>query len=102
MSKVIIKKDTTAIIKAGIPGPPGTGGATGPINGLTDVTITLPVNGHILEYDAGQWVNVPPLWSHSDLTNLGADDHTNYHNDTRGDARYYTKTLLDNGHSLLH
>ena len=37
------------------------------------------------------------LGSHSALLNLGADDHPQYHNDTRGDARYYTKTLLDNG-----
>ena len=26
------------------------------------------------------------------LTGLGDDDHIQYHNDTRGDARYYTKT----------
>jgi len=34
---------------------------------------------------------------HSNLGGLGNDDHTQYHNDTRGDARYYTKTLLDGG-----
>jgi hypothetical protein len=34
---------------------------------------------------------------HGALTGLGDDDHTQYHNDTRGDARYYTKTLLDAG-----
>ena len=32
--------------------------------------------------------------SHSGLGNLTADDHSQYHNDTRGDARYYTKTDL--------
>lgn len=34
---------------------------------------------------------------HSTLVNLDADDHSQYHTDTRGDARYYTKTLLDAG-----
>jgi len=34
---------------------------------------------------------------HSTLFNLDADDHTQYHNDTRGDARYYTQTQLNNG-----
>lgn len=33
--------------------------------------------------------------AHSALTGLGADDHTQYHNDTRGDIRYYTKTAND-------
>jgi hypothetical protein len=28
---------------------------------------------------------------HSDLTGLSDDDHTQYHNDTRGDARYFTE-----------
>jgi hypothetical protein len=32
---------------------------------------------------------------HSALTGLGNDDHTQYHNDTRGDARYYTKSQVD-------
>lgn len=35
--------------------------------------------------------------NHDGLAGLGDDDHTQYHNDTRGDARYYTKTLLDAG-----
>jgi len=35
--------------------------------------------------------------SHGDLLDLLIDDHTQYHNDTRGDIRYYTKTQLDAG-----
>lgn len=35
--------------------------------------------------------------AHSALTGLGNDDHTQYHNDARGDIRYYTKTELDAG-----
>lgn len=33
--------------------------------------------------------------AHSDLTGLGADDHPQYHDDTRGDIRYYQKTEVD-------
>jgi hypothetical protein len=32
---------------------------------------------------------------HGNLTGLGDDDHTQYHNDARGDARYYTKAEID-------
>lgn len=39
----------------------------------------------------------PGVTDHGALTGLADDDHTQYHNDTRGDARYYTKTLLDGG-----
>jgi len=34
---------------------------------------------------------------HGSLLSLDQDDHTQYHNDTRGDARYYTQTVLDSG-----
>lgn len=32
---------------------------------------------------------------HGALTGLADDDHTQYHNDSRGDARYYTKSQSD-------
>lgn len=32
---------------------------------------------------------------HGALTGLGDDDHPQYHNDARGDVRYYTKTQSD-------
>ncbi len=34
---------------------------------------------------------------HGSIGGLADDDHTQYHNDTRGDARYYTETELNNG-----
>jgi hypothetical protein len=34
---------------------------------------------------------------HGDLDGLSGDDHSLYHNDTRGDARYYTQSQLDGG-----
>lgn len=37
---------------------------------------------------------IPPgVTDHGALTGLGDDDHTQYHNDTRGDIRYHTKTV---------
>ena len=40
---------------------------------------------------------IPTLDHGSKLSGLADDDHPQYHNDTRGDIRYYTKTLLDGG-----
>ena len=39
----------------------------------------------------------PPsgVTDHGALTGLGDDDHTQYHNDARGDVRYYTKSQVD-------
>jgi hypothetical protein len=34
---------------------------------------------------------------HGQLTGLSDDDHNQYHNDARGDARYYTQAVLDAG-----
>lgn len=47
----------------------------------------------------GTW-QVPPtgdggVTDHGALTGLSDDDHPQYHNDERGDARYYTKTQVD-------
>jgi hypothetical protein len=38
---------------------------------------------------------------HGALTGLADDDHPQYHNDTRGDARYYTKTQADAAYQPL-
>ena len=37
------------------------------------------------------------ITDHGGLSGLTDDDHSQYHNDTRGDARYYTQTQLDAG-----
>lgn len=39
-------------------------------------------------------INNTAVNNHSLLNNLDSDDHTQYHNDTRGDVRYYRKTQL--------
>jgi hypothetical protein len=60
-----------------------------------------PVDGQIYGYQNGAWVRVPisdgsgGTLDHSALANLLQDTHTQYHNDARGDARYYTQTALD-------
>jgi len=37
------------------------------------------------------------ILDHGNLTGLADDDHPQYHDDMRGDARYYTETELNNG-----
>ncbi len=45
------------------------------------------------------WGQLP----HDKLAGLGDDDHTQYHNNTRGDARYYTRTKLQtSGQAEVH
>lgn len=45
------------------------------------------------------WGQLP----HDKLAGLGDDDHSQYHNDARGDARYYTKTQLQtSGQAQVH
>ena len=58
-------------------------------------------------FDGVNWVDVIALSAlgvtggsggvtdHGALTGLSDDDHGQYHNDTRGDARYYTKAQVD-------
>jgi hypothetical protein len=66
-TKVIRSTTGTRVITKGIQGAPGSGGGGGG-GGVTD---------------------------HGSLTGLGDDDHSQYHNDARGDVRYYTKTAAD-------
>lgn len=48
-------------------------------------------------FDTGQAASNATVISHTLLTDLNADDHSQYHNDTRGDLRYYRKSELDSG-----
>jgi hypothetical protein len=60
--------------------------------------LAIGSNGQVLTSDGTN-----PIWStpvsgvtdHGLLSGLADDDHTQYHNDTRGDVRYYTKTQVD-------
>ena len=53
--------------------------------------------GMMYHYNGTDWVIVATegISDHGALTGLADDDHPQYHNDTRGDARYYTKTQVD-------
>lgn len=73
------------------------------LDNLSDVVITSPTTGQVIKYDGTNWINDTDatasggsgVTDHGALTGLGDDDHTQYHNDTRGDARYYTKSQVD-------
>lgn len=54
--------------------------------------------GKPIVLDAGGQIDASMLndadIDHGSIGGLGDDDHSQYHNDTRGDARYYTQALL--------
>jgi hypothetical protein len=52
---------------------------------------------------SGVWVKIADVdWGdHGSLTGLGNDDHSQYHNDTRGDIRYYTKNQFIDSYTGL-
>jgi hypothetical protein len=62
--------------------------AAGTLDGVSDVDATTPADGQVLTFDSvsGNWV--PETLDHGASTGLADDDHTQYHNDARGDARY--------------
>jgi hypothetical protein len=70
------------------------GGGVTTLDGLSDVVITSPEDDQYLRYNGSEWVNETVasggggVTDHGDLTGLGDDDHTQYHNNARGDARY--------------
>jgi hypothetical protein len=63
----------------------------GVANGIAtlDATVKVPL------------AQIPSGINHSTLSNLSNDDHPQYHNDTRGDVRYYTKTQSDLNYTPL-
>lgn len=62
-------------------------------------TTNTPSGGQVLSYDNGSfgWVNVSGVGpvDHGALTGLSDDDHPQYLNAARGDARYYTQSQVD-------
>jgi hypothetical protein len=57
----------------------------------------LRIGDGVATWSALTAIGAAGVTDHGALTGLADDDHTQYHNNTRGDARYYTKTLLDAG-----
>ncbi|WP_020398989.1 hypothetical protein [Kordiimonas gwangyangensis] len=68
---------------------------------LTDVGEEAPEDGESLVWHAGvgEWrpatISSGGVTDHGALSGLGDDDHPQYLNSTRGDARYYTKGQVD-------
>jgi hypothetical protein len=69
------------------------------MNDLSDVDTTGVTNGQSLVYQSGTWqpatVSSGGVTDHGALTGLTDDDHPQYHNNARGDARYYTQAQVD-------
>ena len=60
---------------------------------VTDTaTVNLTLTGQDIKADV-----IASAVDHGSLSGLSDDDHSQYHNDARGDARYYTETELDAG-----
>ena len=69
-------------INAGI-----TGVSYGVVSSTEGIT-SMPIHDHVGEGSGGEV-------DHGGLGGLSGDDHSQYHNDTRGDARYYTQGEVD-------
>lgn len=59
---------------------------------------------HVIADVTGLQAELNTVSDHGNLAGLGDDDHSQYHNNTRGDARYYTQTQLSvsGGGSAVH
>lgn len=78
---------TTWVITSNIRGPGGSG------SGDMSAAVYDPAGGSRQVAFADQ-LGSAGTTDHSALENLSADDHPQYHNDTRGDARYNTKAEI--------
>lgn len=84
-----------------------TAGGGGNLSDLDDVDITGLADGFILKWDTGTstWIVAAEsgggggVTDHGALTGLADDDHTQYHTDARGDARY---SLLAHNHTGVY
>ena len=65
-----------------------------PGNGLAATNVQAALDEHQTDINA---LTAGAITDHGALSGLGDDDHPQYHNDTRGDLRYYTQTQLDGG-----
>lgn len=71
------------------------------LDSLSDVSVAGATDGQALILQGSQWgaatitTGGGGVTDHGALTGLSDDDHPQYHNDSRGDARYYTKAQSD-------
>ncbi|MFC5947084.1 hypothetical protein ACFQH9_02175 [Pseudonocardia lutea] len=77
------------------------------VRDVMGTTLVAGSNVTITPDDAGDTITISAtpggggVTDHGALTGLGDDDHTQYLNNTRGDARYYTKTQSDAAYQPL-
>lgn len=65
------------------------------VNSPSNVIVEVSPGGGVAVSAVVSGVQIVGSSDHSSLTNLDTDDHLQYHNDARGDVRYYTKTQAD-------
>lgn len=69
------------------------------LDNLSDVSTAGATDGQSLVYQSGNWgpatVSSGGVTDHGALTGLSDDDHPQYLNNARGDARYYTQPQVD-------
>lgn len=69
------------------------------LDALSDVNTGGVADGQALVWQGSQWIAATvgsvTTTDHGALTGLSDDDHPQYLNDTRGDARYYQKSEVD-------
>ena len=63
------------------------------LDSLDDVNAGSASNNNVLTFEGGTWV--PRQMDHGALGGRADDDHTQYHNNSRGDARYYRRNVAD-------
>lgn len=88
-----------ASVSAGSIGPTQVWDITAPTTSKDDLDYYMSSRGWT--FDSTDPADTPAEQSagdqdHGDLTGLGDDDHSQYHNNTRGDVRYYQKTDWSN------
>lgn len=65
---------------------------TDPVSGFA---VYVTASTSLFTYNGSTWVAFGSAIDHGTLTGLSDDDHSQYHNNTRGDVRYYTKAQVD-------
>lgn len=105
VSALAVKADVTALdAKADVSALASKADAshTHALGDLSNVDLSGATDGQALVLQGSQWGAATitsggggGVTDHGALTGLADDDHTQYHNNARGDARYYTQAQVD-------
>lgn len=86
---------TTNLRMVGSPGPQGPTGPQGDPGVVQSIVAGANVTVDSTDPTNPVVSSAAGVTDHGALTGLADDDHTQYHNDVRGDTRYYTKSQVD-------